>query len=158
MFFLPVILSMLLSVAKEPSSNASTSSGVDKKLMLQLVNDVRKKGCNCGDTYYPAVAELKWNDQLEKAASLHSADMFKKKYISHTSQQDGSSPAERITKAGYQWSFYGENIAMGYNDEREVMEGWLTSPGHCKNIMSKNFTEMGVARSGSYWTQDFGKK
>jgi len=32
----------------------------------------------------------------------------------------------------------------------------LHSPGHCANIMNKNFREMGVARVGDYWTQDFG--
>ena len=51
---------------------------------------------------------------------------------------------------------YGENIATGYRTEKEVVKGWIASPGHCKNIMSKLYKEMGVARYGNYWTQEFG--
>jgi uncharacterized protein YkwD len=43
--------------------------------------------------------------------------------------------------------------------------GWLTSPGHCANIMNRDFTEMGAAyainpgreRGRVYWTQVFGR-
>ena len=41
-----------------------------------------------------------------------------------------------------------------------VVQGWLNSPGHCANMMSPGFTEMGVAfvvdrksEAGIYWTQ-----
>jgi len=53
---------------------------------------------------------------------------------------------------------YGENIGMGYKNEKEMVEGWLKSPGHCKNIMNKGYKEMGVAKVGSYWTQTFGAR
>jgi len=131
--------------------------GVNKTLMLQLVNATRKKGCQCGDTWYPSASSVTWNDALEKAAMNHSSDMFAKKYFSHTSA-DGTKAGSRIDAAGYRWKFYGENIAMGYNNEKEVIEGWISSPGHCKNIMNPNFKEMGVAHKGSYWTQEFGAK
>jgi len=46
-----------------------------------------------------------------------------------------------------------------------AMEGWLASPGHCKNIMNADFKEVGMAfhyKEGShytyYWTQDFATK
>jgi len=44
---------------------------------------------------------------------------------------------------------------MGQQNEEEVMKSWLKSPGHCANIMNPNVTEVGVARSGNYWTQLF---
>jgi uncharacterized protein YkwD len=47
---------------------------------------------------------------------------------------------------------------MGYTTEKQVVDAWLKSPGHCKNIMNKNYKEMGVARVGTYWTQTFGTK
>lgn len=37
------------------------------------------------------------------------------------------------------------------------MNGWLTSQGHCANIMNSSFAEMGIGRVENYWTQDFGK-
>ena len=135
--------------------NPASASPLNNTVLLQLVNNARKKGCKCGNTYYPPVAALTWNNQLEKAANSHSTDMFRNKYFSHTGS-DGSGAGERITNAGYNWRFYGENIAQGYLSEKEVVKGWLGSPGHCANIMSKNYREMGAARVGDFWTEDFG--
>jgi uncharacterized protein YkwD len=83
--------------------------------------------------------------------------MNKNNYFSHTGL-DGSSPGDRITRVGYNWRAYGENIAKGYTSEQAVMNGWLQSEGHCKNIMSSNVKEMGVGRDGNYWTQVFAAK
>jgi len=124
---------------------------------LQLVNDVRKKGCICGSTVMPPVGVVAWNDQLAKAAYGHSVDMNTHDYFSHTGL-DGSTPGQRITAEGYRWSAYGENIAEGYSTEQIVMNAWLSSEGHCKNIMDGGFKDMGVGRDGNYWTQDFGSR
>jgi uncharacterized protein YkwD len=159
MFILPLIFAFVTFCTKEPpvAANNSVPSTVNKTVLLQLVNDARKKGCNCGNTYYVPAPALVWNDQLEKAAYNHSNDMFRNKYFSHTGS-DGSGSGERINDAGYSWRFYAENIAQGYPTEKEVVAGWLSSSGHCSNIMSKNYKEMGVARVGDYWTQDFGSR
>ncbi|MDB5209147.1 MAG: hypothetical protein JWR72_4222 [Flavisolibacter sp.] len=160
-----ISFSLLLAIAfactkstdsTEPVIDNSTST-VNKTLMLQLVNDARKKGCQCGDTWYPSAPALTWDVLLEKAALNHSKDMYSNNYFSHTSQ-DGTGAGVRIDVAGYKWKTYGENIAMGYNTEQAVVEGWLKSPGHCQNIMKASFKEMGVAKVGNYWTQDFGAK
>jgi len=126
----------------------------DKQLLLDLVNDYRTSGCNCGSEYYPPVNTVKWNDTLEIAAQNHSNYMNKNNNLDH-SGSDGSSAGDRINSAGYSWSTYGENIAVGYSTEKAVVEGWIKSTGHCKNIMNENFLEMGVATSGAYWTQVF---
>lgn len=165
----PVVFAALLSFsctkdsvsANDPEQPGTTTAAVpatiNKTLMLQLVNDVRKKGCQCGDTFYNPVGALVWNDQLEAAAYSHSEDMYKNNYFSHTAP-DGANGGVRIQRAGYKWSTYGENIAQGHRTEKEVVEGWLQSPGHCKNIMNRSFKEMGVARVGTFWTQEFGAK
>lgn len=130
---------------------------VDRTQLLQLVNDVRQRGCQCGDTYYYPTTKVSWNSQLEVAAYNHSSDMSKNNYFSHTGL-DGSDPGARLTQAGYYWMAYGENIAQGYTSESTVVDAWLKSPGHCRNIMDKNFKEMGVARVGTYWTQELATK
>jgi len=139
------------------NNNNGTVYNVNKATLLQLVNDIRKKGCTCGATVMPAVSAVIWNDQLAKAAYDHSVDMNTQDYFSHTGL-DGSSPGQRITAAGYSWTSYGENIAEGYSTEQIVMNAWLGSEGHCKNIMNGVFKDMGVGRDGNYWTQDFGSK
>jgi len=130
---------------------------VNKTILLQLVNDVRNKGCTCGTIAMPPVGIVVWNDQLAKAAYDHSVEMNMHDYFSHTAL-DGSSPGQRITAAGYHWSSYGENIANGYPNEQAVMNAWLGSEGHCKNIMNGGYRDMGVGRDGNYWTQDFASK
>ena len=138
-----------------PPTTSGTST-LNEATMLQLVNAARAKGCNCGSTYMQPVSPVAWNDKLEQAALNHSIDMTTNNFFSHTGS-NGSTPATRITGVGYQWSAVGENIAMGYPDEKAVVDAWLSSEGHCKNIMNGVFTEMGVARDGKYWTQEFGK-
>ncbi|MEU6666914.1 CAP domain-containing protein [Streptomyces sp. NPDC046727] len=125
----------------------ATASGVTAEI-VRLVNDERAKaGCR----------PLTLNSTLTKAAQAHSADMAAHQNMSHTGS-DGSSPGDRITRAGYTWSSYGENVAYGYSTAQQVMAGWMSSPGHRANILNCGFQEIGVglAQPGSYWTQDFG--
>jgi uncharacterized protein YkwD len=77
---------------------------------------------------------------------------------------DGSTPGERATAAGYAWRAIAENIAAGPTTASEVVQMWLDSPGHCANIMSPSYTELGLAfaedretQSGVYWAQEFGR-
>ncbi|MGY5125748.1 CAP domain-containing protein [Streptomyces nigrescens] len=125
----------------------ATASGATARV-VELVNDERRKaGCS----------PLTVNAKLTKAAQDHSKDMADHQNMSHTGS-DGSSPEDRITRAGYNWSSYGENVAYGYSTPESVMEGWMTSPGHKRNILDCSFKEIGVghAQPDDYWTQDFG--
>lgn len=159
-----VLLPVLFAISAACSRNGSTAiarttrpSAINKNLLLQLVNEARSKGCNCGDTWYGPAPALTWNEKLEAASVEHSNDMFQNKYFGHVAP-DGSNAGERIERAGYHWKTYGENIAQGYRNEQEVVNGWLHSPGHCKNIMGKEYREMGVGRAGNLWTQEFATK
>ena len=144
---------LTLNTPKDPIPK-SVPVSLNKSVMLQLVNKVRQSGCQCGDTYYYPVAPVKWNIQLEAAAYSHSADMYSKGYFSHAAP-NGVRGGERIEREGYNWAAFGENIGTGYKTEKAVVEGWLQSPSHCKNIMNKQYKEMGVARVGTLWTQAF---
>jgi uncharacterized protein YkwD len=156
--FIPFLLAMLSACTKgSVPANTVTPSTVNKTVLLQLVNDARKKGCQCGTTWYPSAPAVNWNDQLEKAAYQHSKDMSVNNYFSHDGK-DGSDPGERMTKAGYNWKTYGENIGIGYNTEQEVVSNWLKSPGHCKNIMSASYKEIGAGKVGKYWTMNVGSR
>lgn len=156
MYLLHFLLLINFGAEKKPLPIALPAT-VNKAAMLQLVNAVRSKGRQCGDTYYYPATALQWNSQLETAAATHSNDMYRNKYFSHKDAQ-GRNGGYRIEQAGYDWTAFGENIATGYKNEKEVIEGWLQSPGHCKNIMNPIYKEMGVARSGNVWVQEFGLK
>lgn len=130
--------------------------------ILKRVNDVRAKPRTCGKESFEAAPSLSWKAELGKTALAHSKDMAEKDYFSHQGR-DGSQVSDRASRAGYRWQRIGENIAAGQGSAAQVMAGWLASPGHCKNIMNPDFTEMGAAyatnpesTATSYWTQVFG--
>lgn len=131
-----------------------------KRSFLEHINSIRSAGCTCGTTYMPPAPPLTWNNDLEKSAKGHAWDMSNNNYFSHTSK-DGRSMQDRIVFAGYYFNGYksfmaGENIAMGQQSIDEVMDGWIKSEGHCKNLMNPQFKEVGVAENHKYWVQDFG--
>ncbi|MCF6242013.1 MAG: CAP domain-containing protein [Bacteroidales bacterium] len=151
------ILIYSLQACELADVNKADVKSIDKKKLLDLVNNLRKKGCNCGSTYMPPADKLEWNDEIERAATAHSIDMNENDYFSHTSL-DGSSFADRIKGTAYEGSPGGENIAKGYANEEEVFNAWKNSEGHCKNMMNGKFTDIAVGRSGNYWTMNFGIK
>lgn len=150
-----ILLLFLLTTACTDSPTIDTPKEVTKAKLLQLVNDARSKGCTCGTMDYPPAPPLTWNNLLEAAAQAHSEEMSATNQLTHKGN-NGSGPGDRIEQVGYIWGAYGENIAEGYTSEEEVIRGWLESAGHCKNILDPSFTEMGVATSGTYWTQVLG--
>ncbi|MFJ9842303.1 CAP domain-containing protein [Kitasatospora sp. NPDC101155] len=118
----------------------------DTGTVLNLVNEARATaGC-------PA---LTVNSQLVQAAQAHSNDMAKTGNLSHTGS-DGSSAGDRITKAGFKWSAYAENIAQGYGSAKATFDGWMNSSGHKANILNCTYKDTGIADTNGYWTQVFG--
>jgi uncharacterized protein YkwD len=126
-----------------------------KAEILEEVNRVRQAGCKCGEKEMPPVGELSWSDKLEKAAIRHAADIAEHEHFDHTGT-DGSSLSDRVNAVGYKWSLIGENISWGYSSAEDVVEGWISSEGHCHNMMNPAFKEMGTARKGTYWVLDLG--
>lgn len=134
----------------------------DPAEVLGLVNDARSTGYDCGsEGVFGPAPSLSWNDKLGRAAQGHANDMASNDFMSHTGS-DGSTAAQRITREGYEWSAIGENVAAGQASPQEVMQSWLSSPGHCANIMDPSFVHMGIARAqggsyGVYWAQTFAR-
>ena len=127
-----------------------------REKILKSVNEMRTKGFNCSGTVMPPVAKLTWNVQLETASTLHAKDMAQNSYFSHVSR-NGNEVDTRVSAAGYEWSFVGENIAQGYDEIAPVMQGWKGSYAHCVQLMSAEVTEVGAAQYGTYWVMDFAK-
>lgn len=112
--------------------------------------------------------------ELTVAAQSHSEDMAVNNFFGHTGS-NGSSPWDRIATAGYP-AGAAENVAVGYATADAVMQAWMGSSGHRKNILNCTLTEIGVGfydqpsdqpnvqlSNGTtggpfryYWTQDFG--
>jgi uncharacterized protein YkwD len=141
---------------------AARDAAAVSRLVLTLTNEARAHGRTCGWHHFAPAPPLSLSMALTLAARAHSRDMAAHDLFSHAGS-DGSSPGQRVTRAGYRWSMVGENIASGAGTPRQVVAGWLASPHHCANIMTAGFRQMGVAfavnpASGEviYWTEDFG--
>jgi uncharacterized protein YkwD len=135
--------------------------------VLKLTNDARGKAATCGQygDFEPA-PPLTMNAMLRCSSRLHSKDMGEKNYFAHDNL-DGQDPFKRMAAAGYMGFTMGENIAKGQQSPKEVVDGWMNSPGHCSNIMNADYTEIGVGyfqgmststrfNSNKLWTQNFG--
>ena len=142
----------------DADENIVVATNLDNALILKLVNDKRTAGCMCGTTLMPPVPAVTWNNLLAKAAAFHSADMNTNKFFDHVSTSNGKGTADRVTATGYKWKLLAENLASGQIDEIAVVNAWTASESHCKNFMTANLKEMGLAKNGIYWTQVFGTK
>ncbi|WP_407538701.1 CAP domain-containing protein [Deinococcus radiomollis] len=143
----------------------------DEQAILDAVNLARTSARSCGGTIFAATTPLAWNARLAAAARLHSEDMALTGYRGSDADpeaahigSDGSTPQQRITQAGYVWRVSGENVAVGFA-VGNVVAAWLSSPGHCSNIMKPEYKEMGVGyvvnaktQYNTFFTQDFGSQ
>jgi uncharacterized protein YkwD len=139
-----------LVVAAAPQDTAGSIARV-----LELTNAERQKA---------GLGPLTVSAQLTDAAQNYSQVMATSDCFEHTC---GPVPnfADRDGQAGYTgWTAIGENIAGGYPTPDAVVAGWMASPEHRSNILSPNFTEIGVGvvtgdgKFGTYWTQEFGAR
>ncbi|WP_010522685.1 CAP domain-containing protein [Aquimarina agarivorans] len=126
---------------------AAPVQNTDAQKMLELVNAFRKN---------EGVPPVILSNPLNTAAFKHSKDMESNNYFDHTGK-DGSSFGERVRREDYEGFAFGENIAQG-SGANQIFELWKDSSGHRKNMLNPNVNEMGVGKSGRYWTQIFGKK
>lgn len=136
-------------------SNAEAASGTaEQNNVLVYVNRER-----AAKTLPP----LKLNEDLNRLATAKSKDMRDRSYFSHTSPVYGT-PFQMFSDAGLskKWNAMGENIAKGQPDARTVVNAWMKSRGHRKNILNPHYTELGVgyvSNSGQpIWTQIFAGK
>jgi len=136
--------------APPPAPTASTQV----QQVLDLVNAERTSR---------GLVPVSLSAELNTASHAHTERQAADGSIFHQDPQDGSSPGDRIGRAGYSFSTWGENVAAGYPTAEAVMNGWMTSPGHCRNILNPGFTEMGVGfvtggeRFNQFWTQVFAR-
>ncbi|MCU1752799.1 CAP domain-containing protein [Pseudomonas sp. 6D_7.1_Bac1] len=130
--------------------------------LLDMINSARKQTRQCGAQSFAATTPLAWNATLATAAQTHTRAMANNNFFDHK-DRDGRTPGDRAELAGYAGQQIGENIAAGQDTVRKVVDGWLSSPGHCANLMNPQFRELGAAYAvdpksdaGIYWTAMFG--
>lgn len=160
-----VLLAALLLVTFLPPGAAAAPArtveyAVEEMAFVRLINDYRVSN---------GLQPLLVSDRLSEAGDRHCLDMGTYCFFSHmtlASHQfaSGATVSDRMAASGYGYNTYrGENIAAGHATAAEVFAAWKASPGHNANMLSSDFSVLGVSLvhvSGSpygwYWTTDFG--
>lgn len=142
-----ILLALTLSLSVQPAQAS------DLNELLRLVNQERTAA---------GVAPLSLDTCLSIAADNHAEDMALNNYFSHTGL-DGSSPGDRARRAGYTGGGVGENIAAGQVTPRGVLNAWMASSGHRRNILNSGYRVIGLGYSNkstqlarTRWVQVFG--
>ena len=89
------------------------------------------------------------NAQLNAAAAAKVDDMFKENYWAHVSPK-GTEPWTFISNAGYKYQHAGENLARDFSNSKDVVNAWMNSPSHKKNLLDKRYKDMGLAVKDGY--------
>ena len=140
----------------------ASAGGDDGKAFKHTPNEVKVFELTNAERKKEDAAPLKLNAELSKIARAHSENMARQKMMAHN--LDGKTPFDRMRAAGFAYSFAGENVGKGTPDVGlpTLMKAWMDSEGHRKNILSTDFTDLGIgiARAANgeiYYTQLFAK-
>jgi uncharacterized protein YkwD len=139
----------------QSKADSSTASSREQKV-AELLNRERKSR---------GLSSLMVSQRAAEAARMHSSDMSRNDFFSHNGS-DGADGGERLKRAGYTWSAWGEIIGWETEGSPESMvRQWMNSPPHRSAILSRDYEEFGVGLiragktgKGYYWTVNFGKK
>lgn len=103
--------------------------------MLDSVNTLRRE---------TGAVDLVFDASLNAAAATHSADMARQNRPWHFGS-DGSSPLDRVARAGFDGQLLGENISETYETELETLAAWMQDRATRDVILESRATRMGFA-------------
>jgi len=149
-----MLLAATMTLQATPVAAAGTDRAADAARVLELTNAERQAN---------GLAPLVFSAQLTAAAQDYSGVLAAGTCFEHDC---GAVPnfVDRLREAGYTgFTTVAENIAAGYPTPEAVVTGWMGSPGHRANILSPDYTDLGVGvvsggRYGTYWAEEFGSQ
>ena len=131
----------------KPTTPTLPTTNSDVQAVFDLVNKERKAN---------GLRVVTISDELCKVADIRAKEIVTK--FSHT-RPNGTSCFTAFKENGVTYRYAGENIAYGQKTATEVMNGWMNSAGHRANILSKNFSKIGIVcyeyNGRKYWVQLF---
>lgn len=183
-FLLPLLLVLALAAANSAAAASKTSSAslvapeasCPNASRADLTPEAAKRAMTCLVDYARArkgLSPLKLQTQLARAASYKLTDQVRCDVFSHTAC--GRPLLSVFKRSGYVSPSYsyvvGENLAWGAGEKaapRQILVAWLDSPSHRKNLLSRDWREMGFgfARVEGFaglgavtlWSHSFGKR
>lgn len=130
------------------SPDLSFASSIRAEKIIELTNQARNEN---------GLNPLSPSSQLVQAAQNKAEDMVKRNYWSHETPE-GDPFWHFVEQVGYNWSVLGENLAADFETPQGVVNAWLGSHSHRRNILNKNYQEIGVGVSGNIVVAIYGKE
>jgi uncharacterized protein YkwD len=96
---------------------------------------------------------LSSDHHLVSAASAQCAIMIAHGKIGHDFGA-GTSFSERMFRAGVAPGYHAENVARGQRSVAEVMQAWMNSRSHRRNMLDPQMSSFGIASKSGYWALD----
>jgi uncharacterized protein YkwD len=137
---------------------AGTSAGkygATEARIFDLINAERQ---------HQGLPALVYNAQLDRMAKIQAENMAYFQKMAHTiPEAQLPTLGDRARYVGYPFGRLAENVALGYPNAETVVQGWMNSSGHRRNILESSVEEtgIGIARSsagGLYYCQVFGRR
>ncbi len=125
----------------QTSARTMAANNATKAALLKEMNAVRRAHRR---------APLRMNAVLSRPALAHSRYLATLGELQHEGA-DGKPFWVRIYRAGYsKRKAIGENLGMiggcsGVSDHKTMVQMWLESPGHRRNLLAKEFKHVGIA-------------
>jgi len=139
--------------ARFPGCGAPADTAAWQAEVVNLVNQERSAR---------GLAPLARSTTLAAQAEQYACELIYYDFFAHDNPVTGTDLPQRAAEFSYGYWVIGENLAAGQPSPQEAVQSWLASAGHRANILSPDFTEIGVGvRTGGdfgvYWVQEFGR-
>jgi uncharacterized protein YkwD len=141
-------------------AQAASREAARSATTVRIVNLVNARRATAG------LRPLAINATLMREAQRFSGVQAAMGTISHRGN-DGTNAGQRLARAGYNWRFYGENLAAGQETPEAVVAAWMASPTHRANILTPKAREIGIghtfrandpSRFYDYYTMEIGRR
>lgn len=134
-----LVLALLVLSMQGPVVTAASLS-INANIVLAYTNAER---------YRNDLPLLSSDTVLSQVAQRKMEDLFARQYFAHDAPT-GEGVGDLAKDAGYTYIAVGENLALGdFTSSKRVVDAWMESPGHRENILSKSYTEIGIAAGRS---------
>ncbi|HEY4734603.1 MAG TPA: CAP domain-containing protein [Gemmatimonadaceae bacterium] len=156
---MPAACTVPVTPPAPPASPAATTGtsrySATESQIFDLINAERRQ---------QGLHPLVFNAQLDRMAKIQAENMARFQKMAHTLPESNlPTLAARAKYVGYAYGQIEENVALGYPNAETVVQGWMNSAGHRRNILDRGVVEtgIGIARSaagGLYYCQVFGRR
>lgn len=117
------------------------SANIQARELIELTNQYRQEN---------NLPPLTVNPRLTQAAVNKAMDLLNRQYFAHTAP-DGKKFSEWIKEVDYDYFYVGENLAIDFENNKDIFQAWLNSPTHQENILKPQYQEIGIAAlAGKY--------